>query len=394
MRYLLLLFAAAVTAMAGGANGASFNGTWDATILAGGQLVAFLLETSESPARACFFEDTQPVCSTSARIEADNLIARWDYLGRELRLKVTAKGLEGVYRSLRTGSELPVEAKPHQPDASPPQLARDIAGEWEIHSKERPTLVWQLLLRQTGRELKGTILRVDGDDGTLVGKLEGSHFLMSHFAGDRPVVLEGTLADDGTLNLKFAGNPLFALRPAVARARNLPPPADPATFARARDPAEPFHFRLPDLSGRIYTEADFRGKPLVISITGSWCPNCRDEAPFLEELYERYHPAGLEMAAFCFEPGDDTGHQQLRAFLRRFAITYPTLVAGEPSTLQEAVPQIENLGAFPSTIYVGKDGRVRTVHTGFPSAGSGEELTRVKREIGELVKEMIAEPAR
>ena len=387
MRYLLLFWAAAGTAMAG------FNGAWDATILAGGELVPFRMEISESPARACFFEDTQPVCSTSAQIEGDELIARWDYLARELRLKVNAAGLEGAYRSLRTGSELAVKARPHQPASNAALPAKDISGEWEIHSKERPALVWQLLLRQTGHELKGTILRVDGDDGTLVGNLEGNHFLISHFSGDRPVVLEGSLGDDGALDLKFEGHTLFALRPAAARARNLPPPADPSTYARAKDPAEPFHFRLPDLNGRVYTEADFRGEPLVISITGSWCPNCRDEAPFLEELYQRFHPAGLAMAAFCFEPSDDAGHAQLRAFLRRFAITYPALIEGEPSTLKEAVPQIENLGAFPTTIYIGKDGRVRAVHTGFPSAGSGAELARVKGEIRELVERMIAEPA-
>ena len=45
------------------------------------------------------------------------------------------------------------------------------------------------------------------------------------------------------------------------------------------------------------------------------------------------------------------------------------------------MPQIENLAAYPTTIYVGKDGKVRSVHTGFPSSGSGEELARVKEEI-------------
>ena len=318
MRIFLALIAAAATALATG-----FNGTWDATILAGGELVPFRLEVSESPARVCFFEDTQPVCSTSAGIEAGKLIAQWDYLNRELRLELTAGGLQGVYHGLRTGHDLVVQAKPHQPPAKASQPAADLAGEWEIHSKEKPALAWQLLLRQTGHELKGTILRVDGDDGTLVGTVQGKHFLISHFSGDRPVVLEGELADDGGLDLRFEGSALFALRPAAARARNLPPPADPATFARAKDPTQPFRFRLPDLNGRIYTEADFRGKPLVISITGSWCPNCRDEAPFLAELYQRYHAAGLQLAAFCFEPADDTDHAQLRAFLRRFAIRYP-----------------------------------------------------------------------
>jgi len=296
---------------------------------------------------------------------------------------------------MRSKRDLAIQAKPHRPPSNSPnapQLAVDLDGAWEIHSTERPALAWHLLLRQTGHDLKGTILRVDGDDGTLVGRIERKHFLISHFSGDRPGMLEGALADDGSLDLKFEGGKLFALRPPAARARNLPPPADPATFARARNPGEPFRFRLPDLSGRIYTEADFHGKPLVISITGSWCPNCRDEAPFLAELYKSYHAAGLELAAFCFEPADDTGHEQLRAFLRRFAIAYPALLAGEPSSLKAVVSQIDNLGAFPTTIYIGKDGRVRTVHTGFPSTGSGEELTRVKHEIRELVERMIAEP--
>jgi thiol-disulfide isomerase/thioredoxin len=386
MRFFLALFVVAGTALATG-----FTGMWDATILAGGDLVPFRLEVSESPARVCFFEDTQPRCSTTAHLEAGRLIAQWDYLNRELRLEVAGDGLQGVYHGLRTGHDLAVQAKPHQPPAKSAQPAVDLAGEWEIYSKEKSALVWQLLLRQTGHELKGTILRVDGDDGTLVGTVAEKHFLISHFSGDRPVVLEGTLADDGSLDLKFEGGALFALRPSAARARNLAPPADPATFARAKDPTQPFHFRLPDLSGRIYTEADFRGKPLVVSITGSWCPNCRDEAPFLAELYQRYHAAGLELAAFCFEPADDTDHAQLRAFLRRFAIRYPALLAGEPSELKTALSQIDNIGAFPTTIYIGKDGRVRTVHTGFPSAASGEELTRVKREIRDLVERMIAE---
>jgi thiol-disulfide isomerase/thioredoxin len=389
MRPFFALITLAGTALAGG-----FNGTWDATILAGGESVPFRFEITESPVRACFFEDTQPVCSTTARIEDGRLIAQWDYLNRELRLEVTSDGLQGVYRGLRTKRDLAIQAKPHRPPAdSPnrPQLAVDLDGAWEIHSAERPALAWHLLLRQTGHDLKGTILRVDGDDGTLVGRIEGKHFLISHFSGDRPVMLDGTLADDGSLDLKFEGGKLFALRPPATRARNLPPPADPATFARAKNPAEPFHFRLPDLSGRVYTEADFHGKPLVISITGSWCPNCRDEAPFLAELYKSYHAAGLELAAFCFEPADDADHEQLRAFLRRFAIAYPALLAGEPSSLKTVVSQIDNLGAFPTTIYIGKDGRVRTVHTGFPSSGSGEELTRVKREIRDLVERMIAE---
>ena len=32
------------------------------------------------------------------------------------------------------------------------------------------------------------------------------------------------------------------------------------------------------------TDAQFRGKVVLVNISGSWCPNCHDEAPFLAAL--------------------------------------------------------------------------------------------------------------
>ena len=75
------------------------------------------------------------------------------------------------------------------------------------------------LIEQSGAELKGTILRIDGDDGTLVGRVDGNHFAISHFSGDRPMLLQGTLQPDGTLELESGAQKLLALRPAEARAR-------------------------------------------------------------------------------------------------------------------------------------------------------------------------------
>ena len=61
-----------------------------------------------------------------------------------------------------------------------------------------------------------------------------------------------------------------------------------------KDPGEPFHFSFPDLGGRLVSNTDsrFKDKVLIVNITGSWCPNCHDEAPFLAELYRKYGPLG------------------------------------------------------------------------------------------------------
>lgn len=373
-----------------------FGGKWDGTVVTAAARIPFRMEISESPARVCFFEDTEPVCSTSVRIEGAGLTALWDYLNSQLTLTASGGALAGTYVNLRTKRQIQIEARPRQPVAPPSAPPADFAGEWEVHSANRPGPGNQLILRQFGTELKGTILRIDGDDGTLAGRIDGNHFAISHFSGDRPMLLEGTLASDGTIRLESGAQKLIALRPAQARRRDFAPPLDPMTFAHMRNPEERFHFSFKDLNGKTYTEDTFAGKPYVVSITGSWCPNCRDEAPFLAELYRTYHPKGLEMAAFCFEAADDPTYAPLRAFVRKFQIPFPTLLAGEYTgdVLNTAVPQIVNLAAYPTSIYVGKNGRVRAVHTGFPSAGSGEELERVQEEIRATIERMLAEPER
>ncbi len=379
-------------AAGGAAAAADFNGMWDARLNTGAIQVPFRMQVSDSPLRVCFFEGPQPVCSTSATAADDKLTARWDYLNTELVLTARGEGLTGLYRNLRRGAGNLLEAARQLPAAPAPRPSVNVDGTWEIHSAERPqAAAAHLILRQSGADLEGTVLRVDGDDGTLTGRVVGNEFLISHFAGDRPTLLEGKLREDGTLELTLGRNKLIALRPAEARKRHLDPPPDPATYAKARRPEEPFRFSFPDLDGHTVTQAAFSGKPFIASITGSWCPNCRDEAPFLTELYRRYHGQGLELVALCFETADDPQYTPLRAFIRQFGIGYPALLAGDPGKLREAVPQIDNLAAFPTTIYVGRDGRVRAVHTGFPSKGSGEERVRVENETRALVEKMLAE---
>jgi len=57
--------------------------------------------------------------------------------------------------------------------------------------------------------------------------------------------------------------------------------------------------------------------------------------------------------------------------MKRYGIEYTVLVPGEPRELNERVPQGANLRSFPTSFFLGRDGRVRSVHAGFPGAGGG-----------------------
>jgi thiol-disulfide isomerase/thioredoxin len=212
--------------------------------------------------------------------------------------------------------------------------------------------------------------------------------------------VEVTPQSDGSLQLQIASfhdtQNLVALRPAEARARNLAPPDDPTQHTKVKDPAQPLRFSFPDMNGRIVSSTDeqFQGKVVLLNITGSWCPNCYDEAPFLEELYRKYRGQGLEIVALDFEPAEQLKSLlRARAFIKRYGIEYTYLIAGEPSQMNEKIPQAENLNAWPTTFFIGRNGLVRTIHTGFTSRASGELDSRlrdnVRNEIGQLLSENV-----
>ena len=87
----------------------------------------------------------------------------------------------------------------------------------------------------------------------------------------------------------------------------------------------------------------------------------------------------------------------VQSFIKRYAVQYPMLLAGtmQPSpttkTINDALPQLVNFGAYPTTILLGRDGRVRSVHAGFASPASGAEHVRLKAEIRELIQRLLTE---
>jgi peroxiredoxin len=273
-----------------------------------------------------------------------------------------------------------------------------IAGLWQVAvNSPKGESAWRLIVRQSGPEVSAAILRVDGDTGLLTGAFHDGKFVLSHFSGARPAVLEIRPQPDGTLSVLQNGrNTMIATRSDAARAQGLPEPTDPSRHTSVKDPTAPFHFRFPDLDGHTVadTDARFQDKVIVLAIGGSWCPNCHDEAPFLVELYRRYHAQGLEIVGLSFEEADQLKNPaRLRAFIRKYGIAYPVLVPGEPSELAAKLPQAVNLNAWPTTIFIGRDGRVRSVHAGFAAPASGEFHTQLKHEVTTLVERLLAETA-
>jgi len=286
---------------------ASVDGLWDAVVTAGDTQVPFRFEiaTKGSDAQGFFFEGDRKIGSTSGTFADGALKLEYDFLNTTLELKTEGDQLVGTYRNNRAGSRPQnVRMKRFTPVAIADENTPSFAGNWEMRrvaaeiSAPRDTRTWHVYLRQAGAEVSGTILRVDGDTGTLVGHWKDGKLSLSHFAGERPTLFEATRNTDGTLNVTLNCNAHYLVVPsAEARAKGIPEPPDPSRYTSVKDPTTPFQFAFPDLTGAVVSNTDpaFRGKVVILTIGGSWCPNCHDEAPFLVELYKKYKNQGLEI---------------------------------------------------------------------------------------------------
>jgi thiol-disulfide isomerase/thioredoxin len=385
------------------------TGKWEGNATVHGQQVPVRLEITGSGGNlhAALLNGPESSPASNAVFTGNHLLVTFNYYARTLDATLADGHLTGSFGT--TDTRYPVSlgstgAGERFGGPMPPT----IDGDWEIAVRSaKGESAWQLRVEHPAHspEIKAVIQRIDGDTGSLYGDSSdwnGKELRISHFTAAGPALYSLAPQADGTLlvsNMLRADvndqQNLVARRPAQARAAKLVGPTDPTEQTTVKDPSAQFKFSFPDLNGKLVSNTDpqFDGKVVIVAIGGSWCPNCHDEAPFLESLYKQFHGRGLEIVNLSFEEADQLKDPaRLRAFIARYGLTYTVLVAGETEQLNEKIPQAVNLNCWPTSFFLGRDGRVREVHAGFAGPANPPAHEALMHEVTELVERLLAEP--
>ena len=278
----------------------------------------------------------------------------------------------------------------------PVPVGRTIVGRWSVQFEEsdEPAVgVFELLRPGV---LGGTFLTTLGDYRYLEGAFDGMHVFLSCFDGAHAFLFKAKFQQDETLAGDFWSRDAWhetwtaRLDPDAA----LPDPFQLSTWT-GNVPLD--EVRFPDLSGKERSLADpeFAGKARLLVLFGSWCPNCKDETTYLSELERRYAGRGLSILglAFEFEEHEAARRAKLERYRKHHAVTYPILVAG-PTDKKEAskrFPLLDRVRAYPTTVFMDKEGNVRAVYTGFSGPATGAEHTRLRERFEGLIDELLGE---
>ena len=373
-------------------------GPWRATLdLAGGELhFGLTLQRAGQGWKGmlCNGRDCQPL--SAVKVTGDSIRIEMGDFAAAITASWSADSLIGIYHNVgnKGPRTIPFRASPGSWPVTRGQPA--LLGSWDATlSNDFGSSPRVFTFRNGARGLEGAVISNSGDYGLFFGEAAQDSFRLMHFDGAFVYLVSGQISHDTLRGILHAG--LKTETPFVAVRSTGRPHLTPPTDVTRADTAAPFRFAYPDVAGRVLRNDDprFEGKVVLVDLFGTWCSTCHDAAPTLVRMYRDYHRRGLEIVGLAYEvSGDSTVDLPLvRRFRDKFGIPYPLLLAGrnDVDAIQSAQPQLSGFTAFPTTLFIGRDGRVRQVHAGFygPATGAlhAAAVAGFRREIETLLRE-------
>ncbi len=116
-------------------------------------------------------------------------------------------------------------------------------------------------------------------------------------------------------------------------------------------------FTLVDQYGESHSLSDYRGKIVFLNFWATWCPPCKAELPYIQELYEEYQAMDDPDVVFLGVTFPGYGNEQdvegVTEFLEENGYTFPVLMDTDASLMQPYY-----ITAYPTTFMIDPDGNV------------------------------------
>ncbi len=278
-------------------------------------------------------------------------------------------------------------------------IMNSAAGRWSVDfsSSDEPAVA--VFEQYPDGRLAGTFLTSTGDYRFLAGNVDRNGLRLSCFDGAHAFLFHARMRQDGRLLGDFWSRDTWHETWTARRDPNAALP-DSFTLTRWLDRVKLGSLSFPDLDGRVrsLSDPDFVGRVRIIEIFGTWCPNCNDATQYLIELNRKYRDRGLKILALAFELTGNAKRDadQVRTYIKRHGIEYPVLLAGtsDKKAASDALPILDRLRAYPTTIFLDRHGKVRAVHTGFSGPATGDAYKKLRADFERLIEELLAESSR
>ncbi len=380
------------------------TGTWRGTLEIQGQELPFNFRIAEDFSKgydAYLKNAGEELLLDEVTISGDSVNMVLHVFDAQLRAAVEGNTLNGFFTlNYNLGYKVPFHAtfgdeyrfKPTDTTATAPNFS----GKYQVvFVNETDTTQAIGIVNQSGNYATGSFLTPTGDYRYLEGGVFNDTLFLSTFDGNHAYLFKAVKNDSLLTGDYWAGKSYHQSWTGIKNENASLPDAESLTYLKPG--YETLDFKFPDLNGKPVTLKDdrFKNKVVVLQLFGTWCPNCMDETKYLSLWYDNNKNRGVEVLGLAFErkPDFNYARDRVNKMKGKWGVNYDFVIAGVDDKLKaaEALPALNTIVAFPTTIFIGKDGKVKHIHTGFEGPGTGVYHERWKERFNEIINELLTE---
>lgn len=384
-------------------------GIWRAILNLQGQQLPFNLEVvkdSTGSVDVFIINAGERLLLDEVSIERDSVRMNLHMFDAQLRAKNLGDSLSGYFElNYTAGYRIPFKAAFGQDyrfalrDKSATSKT-DFSGRYAIQFfNEKDTSKAVGVFKQQGNYAEGSFLTPSGDHRFLEGSVINDTLHLSTFDGNHAYLYRVTKLNDSTLaGEQWLGRSRYRKWAGIKNEKAQLP--DPEALTYLKPGYEKIEFKFPNADGDSVSlnDARFQNKVVIIQIMGSWCPNCMDESRFLAPWYEKNKERGVEVIGLAYErkPEFSYASERVKKMIARIGIPYEVLIAGmyDVEKASASLPQLNKVSIWPTTIFVGRDGKVKHIHTGYSGPGTGADYEEQVQRFNNVVNELLEEKSK
>ncbi len=412
MRFISFLFLAAAFVSCSSKPEWPRPGTWRAVIELQGQQLPFnlmVVPDSLNGVDAFIKNAGENLLLDEVSLNGDSIEMVVHIFDAKIQAKVNGDSMNGFFiLNYTAGYRLPFKAAYGQDfrfvktDTS--LVVPDFSGKYAVQFfNEKDTSRAIGIFSQQGNYAEGTFLTSTGDYRFLEGNIIDDAMHLSTFDGNHLYLFKIKKINDSTL----AGEHwLGKTRYRKWEGRKNPNASlpDPESLTYLKKGFEKIEFSFPDVDARLpdgqgnkvsLTDDKFKNKVVILQLFGTWCPNCMDETRFLAPWYKKNKNRGVEILGLAYERKSDFAYasERVKKMKSKLNVDYDFVIAGvnDNAKALESLPMLDRFLGWPTTIFIGKDGKVKHIHTGFFGPGTGVYYEEQIQRFNKIVQELLAE---
>lgn len=132
-------------------------------------------------------------------------------------------------------------------------------------------------------------------------------------------------------------------------------------------------FELQGQNGTMVKLSSYKGKTVYLDFWASWCGPCKQSFPWMNEMQSRYGAKKFQVVGVNVDQKTDDAKEFLKENKANFDIVFDS--TGK-------IPKTFTIKGMPTSMLIGADGKIMSIHTGFKS----EQKPELEKQIKDALK--------